>query len=107
MCRRGLENIHQSNKARTKRQKDHYYQLLKKGESQFTANIFSILHIHVFHTNDLFSQFQYKAGKYNYFNKNNEKKLIYKYYSFKITSEGQLSENKLVKLFLNESNRKI
>jgi len=50
----------------------------------FYSNIFLILHIHVFHTNDLFSKFQYKAGKYKDFNKNNEKKLKNKYYSFKI-----------------------
>jgi hypothetical protein len=76
--------------------------------SYFTANIFSILHIHVFHGDDMFSKFQFKAGKYNDMNPDKENINISKYYSLKMALEGKrLPENKLVQLFLNESNKKI
>jgi len=70
-------------------------------------NIFSVLHIHVFHSDKIFSKFIFKAGNYNNINPNKENTNIIKYYSLKIALESsRLIENELTKLFLNESNRK-
>lgn len=70
-------------------------------------NIFSVLHIHVFHSDKIFSKFFFKAGNYNNINPNKENTNIIKYYSLKLALESnRLVENQLAMLFLNESNRK-
>jgi len=71
-------------------------------------NIFSILHIHTFHSGQMFSKFKFKAGNYNDINPDKENTNMAKYYSLKMALEGKsLTENKLAELFLNESNRKL
>ena len=75
--------------------------------SYFSNNINTMLHIHVFHGDDMFSKFQFKAGKYDNLNPYNENTNIAKFYSLKMALEGKrLNETSLNGLFKIESSKK-
>jgi hypothetical protein len=72
-------------------------------------SIFKVLHIHVFHGDDMFSKFQFKAGNYDklaYPNAVNA--TLIKYYALKMALEGKKTEPKdLVMQLKTEIDKKI
>jgi hypothetical protein len=73
----------------------------------YSNNINNMLHIHVFHGDDMFSKFQFKAGKYDNLDPYKEDTNIAKYYSLKMALEGKrLNATKLNNLLNVESSRK-
>lgn len=71
-------------------------------------SVFKVLHIHVYHGDEMFSKFQFKAGNYDKMEiPNVQNATLIKYYSLKMALEGKKTEPKdLVKQFKDETNKK-
>ena len=73
----------------------------------YSNNIESMLHIHVFHGVDMFSKFQFKAGKYDTMDPYKEDTSIAKFYSLKMALEAKrFNATKLNNLFKLEALKK-
>ena len=71
-------------------------------------SIFSKLHIHVFHGDDMFSKFMFKAGRYDNMTTSAENETQVKYYALKMALDAKrISSSNLTKLFSIESEKKI
>lgn len=58
-------------------------------------SIFKVLHIHVFHGDDMFSKFMFKAGRYDNLElPSNENSTLIKYYALKMALEGKRTNTK-------------
>ena len=67
--------------------------------SHYEKNINKILHIHVFHGDDMFSKFQFKAGKYDQYADIPGDINSGKYYSLKMALDGKrLSSSKFIEM---------
>lgn len=65
-------------------------------------SVFDILHIHVFHGDDLFSKFDFKAGKYNYTHLIGKNETSTKYYALRMALDGKNTpQNELLNNFIN------
>jgi hypothetical protein len=73
-----------------------------------TKNITDMLHIHVFHGDDLFSKFAFQSGKYNETHLNNTRTYQVKYFVLKMALDSKkYSCVELYKLLANETARKL
>ena len=62
-----------------------------------SESVFTKLHIHVFHGEDMFSKFMFKAGKYDNMTVSEANSTLVKYYSLKMALEGKkFLESKLL-----------
>lgn len=76
--------------------------------SYYSNNINTMLHIHVFHGDDMFSKFQFKAGKYDNIDPYKEDTSIAKFYSLKMALEAKRSNaTQLNDLFNDVSIKKV
>jgi hypothetical protein len=69
--------------------------------SYYSDNINKIIHIHVFHGDEMFSKFEFKSGKYDEMNPEENDVNLAKFYALKIALEAKkLNEYELAKLFV-------
>ena len=72
-----------------------------------TESIFKMLHIHVFHGDDVFSKFAFKLGQYDNMSVSNENATLVKYYALKMALDGKrTSEENLYLEFIAGANKK-
>jgi len=70
-------------------------------------SVFTKLHIHVFHGEDMFSKFMFKAGRYDNMTVSESNSTLVKYYSLKMALEGKnFSESKLLYSLNEEGDKK-
>jgi hypothetical protein len=68
--------------------------------SYFDGNINKMIHIHVFHGDDLFSKFEFKANKYDQMNPDSYDQTNPKYYALKMALDAKRkSDTELKRLF--------
>ncbi|CAF0802523.1 unnamed protein product [Brachionus calyciflorus] len=72
--------------------------------SHYNTDVHKIIHIHVFHGGDMFSKFEFKAGKYDNLTTSVDNPDMAKYYSLRMAIEGKrMSCQELNKLLWIES----
>jgi hypothetical protein len=71
-------------------------------------SVHKMIHIHVFHGDDMFSKFQFKAGRYDKMEiPSKESALMVKHYALKMALEAKKTEPKaLYQLFADEASKK-
>ncbi len=70
-------------------------------------SIFKMIHIHVFHGDDMFSKFVFKSGRYDNMSVSNENATLVKYYALKMALDGKrTSEENLYLEFIAGANKK-
>jgi hypothetical protein len=70
-------------------------------------NITNMVHIHVFHGDDLFSKFAFKLGQYNETHLNTTSTHLVKYFALKMALDSKkLTGLQLHQLFVNETAKK-
>lgn len=75
--------------------------------SHYDKNVNKILHIHVFHGDEMFSKFQYKAGKYDQIENIPGDLSNGKYYSLKMALDAKrLPSGQLIEMYKQEINKK-
>lgn len=75
--------------------------------SYYNNEINKMIHIHVFHGDDMFSKFQFKLGKYDNLNPDDHNVTLAKYYALKMALDGKrISENGLARMLKYEISKK-
>jgi hypothetical protein len=69
-------------------------------------SIFKLIHIHVFHGENMFSKFMFKMKKYDNMTVSDDKINQVKYYSLKMALEGKRKTCKELSLMLNTTSSK-
>ena len=78
---------------------DHY--------SSTSVSIHKVIHIHVFHSDDMFSKFVFKNGKYDNMTVNEAEAAVVKFYSLKMALEGKkMDDTQLMRDFNAQKLRK-
>ena len=70
-----------------------------------TESIFKMMHIHVFHGDDMFSKFVFKAGRYDNMSVSNENATLVKYYALKMALDGKRTTEENLYLQLKDVNK--
>jgi hypothetical protein len=69
-----------------------------------SESIFSKLHIHVYHGDNLFSKFYFRAGRYDNMTSdiNDDNQYLIKYYCLKMALEGKFNSPQQLNQILNQ-----